>query len=49
MNFEKGDDRPIDKASISVTVPAGDEEELTTTLDLPHCWSLRQYEEFKKI
>ena len=48
MSFEKVDSRPTNKASISVTVPAGDEEELATTLDLQHCWSLRQYEEFKK-
>ena len=26
MSFKKDDDRPTDKASISVTVPAGDEE-----------------------
>ena len=48
MSFEKDDDRPTDKASISITVPAGDEKELATILDLSDCWSLRQYEEFKK-
>ena len=27
LSFEKGDDRSINKASISVTIPGGDEED----------------------
>ena len=35
-------------ASASATVRASYEEEASITVDLPDCWSLRQYEEFKK-
>ena len=48
MSFEKNNDTLTDKASISVTVPAEDEEQLATTLDLPGYWSLSEYEEFMK-
>ena len=48
MSFEKDGDKPIDKASISVTVLAGDEEELASTIDLSNCRGLMQFEEFKK-
>ena len=47
-SFKKDNDRPTYKASISVTVPAGNEEDLPITLDMLDCWSLKQHEEFKK-
>ena len=38
MSFAKDGDKFTDKAFISVTLPAGDEKELATILDLPDCW-----------